>query len=174
MSIFQELDQYLNQDFSDDYWYDDANLHACNLVKQLTPSDWIALKSSWQDRSQGWQERCAEILDWGDTNESVPLLIEMLQQKNDELTLAAADSLRSIGIAHLNVRLEKDTLKRLQELAQTGRVSQLIVEALLDQLLSPLPSAKDSLRQGWEEALDGRTIPLSELWEGVESEGNEG
>ena len=101
MSIFQELDQYLNQDFSDDYWYDDANLHACNLVKQLTPADWIALKSSWQDRSQGWQERCAEILDWGDTNESVPLLLEMLQQKNDELTLAAADSLQSIHISEI-------------------------------------------------------------------------
>jgi len=72
------------------------------------------------------------------------------------------------------VCLEKDTLKRLQELAQTGRVSQLIVEALLDQLPSPLPSAKDSFRQGWKETLDGRTIPLSELWEGVESENIEG
>ncbi len=45
MTTFQELDAYLNQEFSDDYWYDDAKFYACELVKQLTTDDWNALKS---------------------------------------------------------------------------------------------------------------------------------
>ena len=65
MTIFQELDTYLSQDFSDDYWSDDASLYARELVKQLTTEDWDALKFSWRNRSKHWQESCAEIFDWG-------------------------------------------------------------------------------------------------------------
>lgn len=33
-----------------------------------------------------------------------------------------------------------------------------------------LPSAEDCFRQGWHEAMTGKTIPLSELWEGIDAE----
>lgn len=32
-----------------------------------------------------------------------------------------------------------------------------------------LPSAEDSFRQGWQEALAGQTQPLSELWEDIDA-----
>jgi hypothetical protein len=32
------------------------------------------------------------------------------------------------------------------------------------------PSPEDSIRQGWYEAMTGQTIPLSELWEGIDAE----
>jgi hypothetical protein len=31
-------------------------------------------------------------------------------------------------------------------------------------------SPEDSFRQGWYEAITGQTIPLSELWEGIDAE----
>ena len=34
----------------------------------------------------------------------------------------------------------------------------------------PLKSAEESFRQGWYEAMTGKTIPLSELWEGIDAE----
>ena len=34
----------------------------------------------------------------------------------------------------------------------------------------PLNSAEESFRQGWHEAMTGQTIPLSELWEGIDAE----
>ncbi|OCR01479.1 hypothetical protein BCD67_18450 [Oscillatoriales cyanobacterium USR001] len=34
----------------------------------------------------------------------------------------------------------------------------------------PLKSAEDCFRQGWHEAMTGQTIPLSELWEGIDAE----
>ena len=73
MTTFQELDTYLSQDFSEDYWADDASLYAPELVKQLTTEDWTALKSSWQNRSKQWQVRCAEILDWGEARQAVQI-----------------------------------------------------------------------------------------------------
>ncbi|HEY9710607.1 MAG TPA: hypothetical protein V6D48_20525 [Oculatellaceae cyanobacterium] len=134
MTTFQELDAYLSQDFSDDYWFDDASLYARELVKQLTTEDWNALKSSWQNRSKEWQVRCAEILDWGEARQAVPLLLEMIQVENDELTLTAADSLRSIGVVELDLPVGKDVLERLQTVAQTGSIAKRIINELLKQL----------------------------------------
>ncbi|HEY9633539.1 MAG TPA: hypothetical protein V6D14_09045 [Coleofasciculaceae cyanobacterium] len=124
MTTFQELDAYLSQDFSDDYWADDASLYARELVKQLTTEDWNALKSSWQNRSKEWQVRCAEILDWGEAIQAVPLLRQMIQVRDDELTLTAADSLRSlVGVVNPNLPVSKDVLKHLQAVAQTGTIA---------------------------------------------------
>ena len=33
-----------------------------------------------------------------------------------------------------------------------------------------LKSAEDSFRQGWQEAMTGNTIPLAELWDGIDAE----
>ena len=32
-----------------------------------------------------------------------------------------------------------------------------------------LPSPEESFRQGWHEAMTGETVPLSELWEGIDA-----
>ncbi|MBD1832149.1 hypothetical protein H6F61_05475 [Cyanobacteria bacterium FACHB-472] len=131
MTTFQELDVYLSQDFSEDYWADDASLYARELVKQLTTEDWNALKSSWQNRSKDWQVRCAEILDWGEAHQTVPLLLEIIRDEDDELTLTAADSLRSIGVAELDLPVGKDVLERLQTVAQKGNLAKRIINELL-------------------------------------------
>ena len=34
----------------------------------------------------------------------------------------------------------------------------------------PLKSAEECFRQGWQEAMIGQTVPLSELWEGIDAE----
>ncbi|WP_228042364.1 MULTISPECIES: hypothetical protein [unclassified Tychonema] len=34
----------------------------------------------------------------------------------------------------------------------------------------PLKSAEDCFRQGWKEAMTGETVPLSELWQGIDAE----
>jgi hypothetical protein len=141
MTIFQELDAYLSQDFSDDYWADDASLYACELVKHLTTEDWNALKSSWQNRSKEWQVCCAEVLDWGEARQAVPLLLEMIQNGDDELTLTAADSLRSIGVAELDSSVGEDILERLQTVAQKGSIAKRLINELLKQLqVQSLPS----------------------------------
>lgn len=34
-----------------------------------------------------------------------------------------------------------------------------------------LKPAESSFRQGWEEAMNGETMPLDELWTGIENDG---
>jgi len=33
-----------------------------------------------------------------------------------------------------------------------------------------LKNAEESFRQGWKEALEGETYPISELWDGIDAE----
>ncbi|MBD1808187.1 tetratricopeptide repeat protein [Microcoleus sp. FACHB-SPT15] len=58
----------------------------------------------------------------------------MIQVEDDELTLTVADSLRSIGIAELDLPVGADVLSRLQALAHSGNVAKLIINQLLKQL----------------------------------------
>ena len=136
MTMFQKLDMYLSQEFSNDYWSDDAEFYACNLVKQLTHLDWNTLHTSWKNRSILWQVRCAEILDWGDINQAIPLLLDMIASENDELTLAAADSLRSFNLVELDfpVCIDEKVLTRLQAVKETGNIAKRIINKLLRQL----------------------------------------
>jgi hypothetical protein len=34
----------------------------------------------------------------------------------------------------------------------------------------PLPSAAESFRQGWHDAMTGNTIPIAQLWDGIDVE----
>lgn len=132
--IFQQLDEYLNKEFSADFWSDCAVISAIDLIQKMTPTDWDSLKSCWRDRPQEWQYRCAEIISDADSQQVIPILLEMLQTPDDELTITAADSLRSIGVAEQNVYLEQDILKRLQILSENSSIAKIIVNELLKQL----------------------------------------
>jgi hypothetical protein len=131
---FLQLDEYLNKEFSPDNWSDSAVIYALEMVQQLTPADWDELKSCWRERPQEWQYRCAEIISDGDSQQAIPLLLEMLETPDDELTLTAADSLRSIDAAKQNLYLNPDVLKRLQALSQNSPIAQIIVNELLKKL----------------------------------------
>lgn len=132
--IFQQLDEYLNKELSADFWSDYAVISAIDLVQKMTPTDWDSLKSCWRDRPPEWQYRCAEIISDADSPQVIPLLLEMLQTPDDELTITAADSLRSIGVAEQNVYLSQDVLKRLQMLSQNSSLTRIVVNELLKQL----------------------------------------
>ena len=134
MIIFKQLDEYLNKEFSADLWSDDAVIYAIDLVQKMIPTDWDSLKSCWRNRTKEWQSRCAEIISDADSPQVIPLLLEMLQTPDDELTIIAADSLRSIDVAEQNVYLNQDILKRLQMLSQNSSISRIIVNELLKQL----------------------------------------
>jgi hypothetical protein len=132
--VFQQLDEYLNKEFSPDLWSDHAVIYAIDLVQKMTPADWDSLKSCWRDRRQEWQYRCAEIISDADSQQVIPLLLEMLQTPDDRLTITAVDSLRSIGIAEQNVYLNQDVLKRLQILSENSSITEIVVNELLKQL----------------------------------------
>lgn len=135
MKLFKELDEYLNREYSSNYWSDDAVLYAQELLQGFDASDWNQLLMHWRSKSPQWQHYCAEILPWGETDKAVSLLVEMVQTPDDELVVAAADSLRDIDDNITPIRVEPATKYRLREVARANPgVRAQVVNQLLQQL----------------------------------------
>ena len=132
MTIFQELDAYVAQAFSVNYWSDEAILYAAALVQKMTPTDWDALQSSWRARPQEWQCRCAEILSQADPQQAVPVLLDMLQTPESELAVAAADALRALHMGERQAPVSPQVVERLEGLstAYPGPIAQTLNELL--------------------------------------------
>jgi hypothetical protein len=132
MTVFQELDAYLGQEFSVDYWSDEAMLYACVLGQKMTPTDWEALRASWRLRPKEWQYRCAEILSQADPQQAIPVLLDMLQTADGELAVAAADAFRALPVGARNAPVSAKVAERLQALTQQypGLVAQTVSELL--------------------------------------------
>ena len=47
--------------------------------------------------------------------------------------------------------------------------AQEMIRAQVENEINRLPSAEDSFRRGWQEALRGDTHPLEELWVGIDT-----
>ena len=54
-------------------------------------------------------------------------------------------------------------------LAQAAKFSGRRVRIIVLADEEPLKSAEECFRQGWHEAMTGETVPLSELWEGIDA-----
>lgn len=123
-----QLDNYLSQDFSDDYWYDDRIIEACKLVKQLTPSDWSTLNTIWQHRPKHWKIRLAEVLDWGDEEYAIPLLLQLLHNPDDELAITALESLESF---ELSPATKAKCLQRISTIASISKVDKYAIDTFV-------------------------------------------
>ena len=132
MTVFQELDTYLGQEFSVDYWSDEAMLYAYVLVQKMTLTDWEALRTSWQLRPQEWQYRCAEILSQADPQQAMPVLLDMLLTPDGELAVAAADTFRALHVGEISAPVSSKVVERLQALTKQypGLVAQTVSELL--------------------------------------------
>lgn len=67
------------------------------------------------------------------------------------------------------------SLYRNQVLEEIDRIPQEYMPALANLVRAfrasfTLPSAEESFRQGWREAKNRDTLPISELWDGVDAE----
>lgn len=54
-------------------------------------------------------------------------------------------------------------------LAQSAKFADRRVRVIVLADEEPLKSTEDCFRQGWHEAMTGETVPLSELWEGIDA-----
>jgi hypothetical protein len=119
LTPFQELDEYLAQEFSMNYWADDAIDYAYELFQRMQPADWNSLKSYWRTRPKQWQYRCADALSGADPWRAAPLLLEMIQDPDDDLAQQAADTLNALDVDKSALEVSPKIVERLKALART-------------------------------------------------------
>jgi hypothetical protein len=94
--MIQTYINYLDGDFSADYWADEGISHAVALLGQFTASDWAELESGLHNASPAWMVRCAETLGEAKANESFAVLLGLLRVEDDEVKVAALDTISDL------------------------------------------------------------------------------
>ncbi len=134
MTLFSELDDLLGSDVSEDYWSDDLVLLARETIERLTDEDWRSLEAIWTQRPAQWQHRFADVISRGSPARSVPLLITMIESGDDELSLAAANSLSAIAAQAHVTPLTPEARTRLAALSSRSELNKRVIENLLERL----------------------------------------
>ena len=87
-SSFEELDQFLCEEFSDDGWLDYGITVAIEIIRTLSVPDLIKLNQVWEMRNQIWQERCAQIVtDATNVNYALEILIGMIERADQRIAI---------------------------------------------------------------------------------------
>ena len=132
-----------------------------NEDEEALPSPEESFLQAWLEIKTGKTRPVSEL--W----EGIDAAIEMMQSLPETLQQQVAEYLKEY-IAELKDELQWDeSFKKTQPqlVAAAKQAKQEIV--LCDETLK---SAEECFRQGWHEAMTGQTVPLSELWEGIDAE----
>jgi hypothetical protein len=84
-----------------------------------------------------------------------------MQSLNIKLTEAMSNALA----AYMN-----DQQTPAEAIVETALSEFFIQHGYLSSSAEPLPSAAESFRQGWHDAMTGNTIPIDQLWDGIDVE----
>jgi len=134
----------------------------------LAEEDEAALPSPEESFRQAWLEiKTGKTRPVSELWDGIDAAIEMMESLPENLQQQVTEYLKEY-IADLKDELQwEESFEKTQPqlVAAAQRAKQEI--ALADK---PLKSAEECFRQGWHEAMTGQTVPLSELWEGIDAE----
>lgn len=128
--MFSSYEEYLNYDFSLDYWSDEGISAACGLLNSFSGEDWETLGKSWRSKTKEWKVRCAETIDSHTTSLVREVLLGMLEDKDPDVVIAAVDSLKHMSRVELNV--SPVTMARIVSLRDSSGP---VVKAVLDDFI---------------------------------------
>lgn len=88
----------------DDYWSDVGMSDAIAFLDSFSDEDWAALELLVAKRPSLWQLACAETLsEVTNTKRSFNLLLQLMQVGDDEVTIAALDSINALASYGLDI-----------------------------------------------------------------------
>ncbi|MEJ9238766.1 hypothetical protein P4K47_27815 [Bacillus cereus] len=94
--MYEELNEILSENSSEDSWYDDGFMYAQELLNDFTDKDWGKLFQSINDKNDKWKIRLAYCIDDDLGINGLELLLNMLEE-SDEVVETTIDSLRSFN-----------------------------------------------------------------------------
>lgn len=80
-----------------DHWYDLGYERSQNALQRFDAEEWTALRADWHLQTVEWQHRLAYILGANGSPREYALLMELYRRGPHEVSLTAAETLRSLA-----------------------------------------------------------------------------
>ena len=123
--MFEKLDSYLldfiNEDSSEDFWYDYAYMQAQELLNNFTQSDWEEMYKNIDTKSDLWKIRVAYCIDEDAGMNGFTFLLSLMSDSDDVLEYAL-DSLRSFDSEEYRSMINSNDIlkKKAQNLLESA------------------------------------------------------
>jgi hypothetical protein len=114
--MLDNLNEYLKNEMSDDYWYDSALFVCEDILKGFSDDEWKELLKTIPSESVEWKKRLVKCLGSLNSPHEIDCIIMMLSTENEDLFIACIDSLRNIDISPLQDDVKKSIVKRVEDL----------------------------------------------------------
>ena len=132
--MYTELNSLLEQNVTDDAWYDDGFLVAQDIMNNFVAEDWKRLGEEVLSKDIEWQKKRAYCIDNQLIEEELNIICKLLQVKNDELLEMCVDSLRSFDneVGHLYIKNNPQIIQMVKSrIKNAGTIEKIILEKFL-------------------------------------------
>ena len=132
--MYTELNSLLEQNVTDDAWYDDGFLVAQDIMNNFVAEDWKRLGEEVLSNDIEWQKKLAYCIDNQLIEEELNIICKLLQVKNDELLEMCVDSLRSFDneVGHLYIKNNPQIIQMVKSrIKNAGTIEKIILEKFL-------------------------------------------
>ncbi|EAA0404749.1 hypothetical protein OJ258_001324 [Listeria monocytogenes] len=137
--MFEKLDIYLldfiNENSSEDFWYDYTYLQAQELLNNFTQSDWVELYQNIVTKGDLWKIRVAYCIDEDMGMNGFEFLLSLMND-GDDVAECAIDSLRSFDSEEYKNIIHSDHILKIktQKLLENASLPvKQVLEAFLQQ-----------------------------------------
>ena len=132
--MYTELNSLLEQNVTDDAWYDDGFLVAQDIMNNFVAEDWKRLGEEVLSKDIEWQKKLAYCIDNQLIEEELNIICKLLQVKNDELLEMCVDSLHSFDneVGHLYIKNNPQIIQMVKSrIKNAGTIEKIILEKFL-------------------------------------------
>lgn len=100
--MLDEINEYLSEDMSEDYWYDDALFICEDILKGFSEAEWKELLKIISNQNIRWKIRLAECMGNIGSSYEIQCILKMIDTDNEDLFVACVDTLRSMDMSMMD------------------------------------------------------------------------
>ncbi|YCA45489.1 hypothetical protein M1E11_10010 [Bacillus sp. JZ8] len=99
--MYRQLDALLSAKTTEDSWYDDGFIIACEILAEFTSEDWRGLLNEVHAKPLYWQKKLVYCIGDNGNDYELEILLLLLTTTDNELFKMCVDSLRSFTPSQL-------------------------------------------------------------------------
>lgn len=113
--MLEEIEAMINDNSSDDYWYDDSLFSCQELINKLSDAEWHSFSEKTDSYPKKCKLRIVECLADIQSKDSISLILKLSNTENRDIFIACIDSLRDMDMSDVSDAEKDNLLKKVNK-----------------------------------------------------------